>query len=245
MEQIYYVDVHCHLIPGVDDGAKSMKESLAALKEQYDQNVRYVICTPHVTADLLPEAAENIRTSFDALERSLAKTTFGENIRLFLGCEIMYSESIIEKVVSGEIWTMGGSGYVLVEFLPSVSYEEICHAVRQLTDSGVLPILAHIERYQCLYKQIERIPKLQDMGAYCQINSSSLQGGLFNQRTAYIKKICKSGLIHFLGTDSHGMEKRRPDMKKGAEWVINNCNSQLRDRLLYRNGLDLLNDIII
>ena len=245
MEQIYYVDVHCHLIPGVDDGAKSMKESLAALKEQYDQNVKYVICTPHVTADLSPEVAENIRESFYDLERSLAKTTFGENIMLFLGCEIMYSESIIEKVVSGEIWTMGGSGYVLVEFLPSVSYEDICHAVRRLSDSGFLPILAHIERYQCLYKKIECIRKLQDMGAYCQINASTLQRGLFNQRSAFIKKICKSGLIHFLGTDSHGMEKRRPDMKNGSEWVIKNCNSQLRDRLLYRNGLDLLNNDII
>lgn len=240
-----YVDVHCHLIPCVDDGSESMKESLAALKEEFDQNVRHVICTPHVNAGITLEQADNIKKTYDNLKILVEQTTFGEFLELHLGCEIMYSESIVERLNSEDIWTMAGSSYVLVEFLPSVTYDNLCSAVRQLTAAGFLPILAHIERYQCLNKQISKIQKIQDMGAYCQVNASSLHGGLFDQQCAFVRKICKEGLVHFLGTDSHGMIKRKPAMVKGADWVERNCTSTLAKRMLYENGLDLINDIVI
>lgn len=245
MEQNYFFDIHCHLIPGVDDGAKDMKESLAALKEEYDQNVRWIICTPHVTAELTSKAAENMKTTFYELECRLKKTDFGNEMELYLGCELMYSESLAERLDTGEIWTMAGTSYILVEFFPTVAYEELYHAVRRLSAKGYIPILAHIERYLCLYKRTERIRDLQELGAYCQVNASSLKGNVFNQKTAYVKKLCKSGLVHFLATDSHGMVKRQPDIKRGAEWVIHNCDSRLGQKLLCQNGIAMLNDIII
>lgn len=245
MEQIYFFDIHCHLIPGVDDGAKDLKESLAALKEEYDQNVRQIICTPHVTANLTSQQAENINASFDDLKGRLEKTDFGKEMELYLGCELMYSESLAERLDAGEIWTMSGTSYILVEFLPSVAYEELYRAVRKLSARGYIPILAHIERYQCLNKRLERIRDLQDLGAYFQVNASSLKGGVLNQKAAFVKKLCKSGLVHFLATDSHGMVYRQPDIKKGAEWVMHNCDSRLGQKILYQNGIALLNDIII
>jgi len=245
LEQINYFDIHCHLIPGVDDGAKDIEESLAALKEEYDQNVRRIICTPHVTANLTSQKAEDIKASFDELKNRLKKTDFGQDMELYLGCELMYSESLAERLESGDIWTMSGSSYILVEFLPTVPYEELFRAVRKLSAKGYIPILAHIERYLCLYKRIERIHDLQESGAYFQVNASSLKGGMLNKKTAYIKKLCKSGLVHFLATDSHGMMYRQPDIKKGAEWVIRNCDSRLGQKILYQNGIAVLNDIII
>ena len=245
MKALSYVDVHCHLIPGVDDGSESMKESLAALKEEYDQNVKHVICTPHVTADITLKEAANIRNVFYDLKRQVAQTAYGEYLELHLGCEIMYSESIAECLTNGTVWTMAESSYVLVEFLPSVTFEDLSYAVRRLTSVGVLPVLAHIERYECLYKQISRIRSIQDMGAYCQVNATSLHGSIFDQRTAFVKKICKEGLVHFLGTDSHGIIKRKPEMDRGADWVRRHCDISLADRILCENGLDLLNDIVI
>lgn len=245
MEQNYYFDIHCHLIPGVDDGAKDIEESLAALKEEYDQNVRRIICTPHVTANITSQKVESIKATFDELKNRLKKTDFGHDMELYLGCELMYSESLAERLEAGEIWTMSGSSYILVEFLPTVPYEELYRAVRKLSAKGYIPILAHIERYLCLYKRMERIRDLQESGAYFQVNASSLKGGILNKKTAYIKKLCKSGLVHFLATDSHGMVYRQPDIKKGAEWVIHNCDSQVGQKILYQNGIAVLNDIII
>jgi len=245
LEQINYFDIHCHLIPGVDDGAKDIGESLAALKEEYNQNVRRIICTPHVTANLTSQKAEDIKASFDELKNRLKKTDFGQDMELYLGCELMYSESLAERLEAGDIWTMSGSSYILVEFLPTVPYEELYRAVRKLSAKGYIPILAHIERYLCLYKRMERIRDLQESGAYFQVNASSLKGSMLNKKAAYIKKLCKSGLVHFLATDSHGMMYRQPDIKKGAEWVIHNCDSRLGQKILYQNGIAVLNDIII
>lgn len=245
MEQIYFFDIHCHLIPGVDDGAKDIEESLAALKEEHDQNVKWIICTPHVTADLNSQKAENIKASFDELKDRLKKTDFGQDMELYLGCELMYSESLAERLEAGEIWTMSGTSYILVEFLPSVSYEELYRAVGKLSAKGYIPILAHIERYLCLYKRLDRIRDLHESGAYFQVNASSLKGGMLNKRTTFIKKLCKSGLVHFLATDSHGMVYRQPDIKKGAEWVMHNCDSRLGQKILYQNGIAVLNDNII
>lgn len=241
----YYIDVHCHLIPGVDDGAKDMKESLEAMEEQYKQNVRIIICTPHVSADLTPEEAQGIQDAFVSLKNNLAETAFGKDMKLFLGCEMMYSESIPERLDSEDIWTMAESGYTLVEFLQSVSFEELYQASRQISDKGFLPVLAHIERYDCLYKRLDRINKLRDMGVYFQVNASSLIGGVFDSRASFMKKLCRAGLVHFLGTDSHGIKYRKPDMKKGAKWVEKHCNSPVKDSLLFQNGMDLLKNNII
>ena len=229
----------------MDDGAKDIKESIAALREEYNQNVRKVICTPHAAANISFQKVEHIKTAFKELKTCLKKTEFGNEMELYLGCELMYSESLAERLESGEIWTMSGTSYILVEFPPTVTYEELYHAVRRLSDKGYLPILAHIERYQCLHKRLEQIKDLLDLGAYFQINASSLRAGIFHQRNSFIKKLCKSGLVHFLATDSHGMVHRQPDMKKGAEWVMHNCDSQLGQKILCQNGNSLLNDIII
>jgi protein-tyrosine phosphatase len=245
LEQTYFFDIHCHLVPGVDDGARDMKESLAALREEYVQNVRWIICTPHMAADLGSETAEKIKASFKELVYHLKKTDFGNELELYLGCEIMYSESLLERLEIGEVWTMAGSSYILIEFFPSVSYEELYHGVRRLAAGGYIPILAHIERYRCLYKEPGRIRELQELGAYCQINASSIRGSIFNQKTAYIRKLCQLGLVHFIGTDSHGLLYRPPDIKKGGKWLTRNCNPPLKYKLLYQNGLDLLEDIII
>jgi protein-tyrosine phosphatase len=86
---------------------------------------------------------------------------------------------------------------------------------------------------------------LQESGVYFQINASALKGGIFNQKAAYIKKLCKSGLVHFLATDSHGMGYRRPDIKRGAKWVIHNCDTQSGQKILYQNGMAVLKDTII
>lgn len=245
MEQNHVFDFHCHLVPGVDDGSKNMEESLAALREDYDQDVRWVICTPHVTADLSHEAEEKIKTSFSELERRLKETDFGSEMEIYLGCEFMYSESLADRLAAGELWTMAGSSYILVEFLPSAAYEELYQAVRRLCALGYIPILAHVERYLCLHKNADKFREMNEAGAYFQINTPGLNGTVFNKKTAYVRGLCKSGLIHFLGTDSHGMAYRRPDMKKGVQWVMRNCDRSLGEKMLYRNGLAVLNDAII
>lgn len=167
-------------------------------------------------------------------------------MELYLGCELMYSESLAERLEAGEIWTMSGSSYILVEFLPTVPYEELYRAVRKLSAKGYIPILAHIERYLCLYKRMERIRDLQESGAYFQVNASSLKGDILNKKNSLYKEAMqvRSGSFPCYRQSWHGVPAAGYK-KKGAEWVIHNCDSQVGQKILYQNGIAVLNDIII
>lgn len=238
-------DIHCHLIPGVDDGSQTMEESLEALRLEYEEGVRTIICTSHFSADCETGYAARIKDSFEQLKKRLKETSYGAEMKLYLGNELMYTESVLDCLESGQAYTMAGGHYVLVEFLPGVRYEELYRGLRKLCSGGYAPILAHMERYRCLAKNEERLDELKDLGIYLQVNGASLFGGLFDSASANVRKLCKAGRIHFLATDSHGTHYRKPQIKKAAEWIAGNCPEPLAERILQGNPLAVLEDKIL
>lgn len=237
-----FYDIHCHLIPGVDDGSQTMDESLEALRLEYEEGVRNIICTSHFSADCKPDYADRLKESFEQLKARLKEQPFGSELKLYLGNELMYSESLMECLEEKRAYTMAGGHYVLVEFMPSVRYEDLYKGLRKLASGGYAPILAHMERYRCLYKAEERLGELQDLGIYLQVNGASLFGGLFDSASSNVKKLCKEGRIHFLGTDSHGTHYRKPEIRKAAAWIRDHCPAPVAERILYGNPLAVLED---
>ena len=238
-------DIHCHLVPGVDDGAKTIQESIDALALEYDQGVRKIICTPHYSAELSVDYREKVLQAFEELKSRLKETPFGSEMSLYLGNEMMYTESLVDRLAEKQAYTMAGSHYVLAEFLPSVRYEELLRGLKQVMFAGYSPILAHMERYQCLVKQEERLDELADLDIYLQVNGASLFGGLFDSASSRVRKLCKAGRIDFLGTDSHGIHYRKPEIKRAAEWIEKNCGERVAEKMLYRNPQAVLDDKII
>jgi len=227
------VDMHCHILPGVDDGPETMEESIAALRTAQQQGIGAMIVTPHfhpgrfvVTADRALEALTRVR-------RRAADE--GLKIRLYPGQECYYYSGLLEQLEAGNVLTMNGTNYVLVEFETETQYSTITRAIRELRDSGYKPIIAHYERYRCLYQRTERLEELRKGGAMLQLNFARLiEKGSFLHPNVW-RRLMKDGYVDFLGSDTHGMKFRPLHVAEALEWLNDGVKPELRLRVLETN----------
>ena len=165
------IDMHCHILPGLDDGAQSLEEAVRALQEAKKQGIDQVILTPHHYPDSdMP--IELIFQTMKQLEDAIQENEIG--IKLYPGHECLYYTDLPEKLDKQEVLTLAGSRYVLVEFLENVHYREILYGMRQLKEAGYIPILAHYERYRTLMQK-GKVAKLKDEGFLLQLNFDTVQ----------------------------------------------------------------------
>ena len=234
MEQKGFFDVHTHILPEVDDGAVSMSMTMEMLQRAYNQGIHNIIATPHYIKGHKNLPIETLKQRLQEVQKEAAKIS--PDIRLFLGNELYYSGSVLEDVQSGQAATLAGSDYVLIEFDVTVEYKELYKALRKAVEMGYRPILAHMERYECLFKKYDRIEELRSMGSYLQMNAGSVIGGMFDSRASYCRKLIQSGYIHLLGSDCHNMEHRPPRMKDAVEALRKKKVSEdILERILFRN----------
>ena len=140
-EMMKIIDVHAHILPGVDDGSENWNESIEMLRMAYEQGIRTIIATPHYHQG---QDIERLKETTGILRQEAQK--LDPEYGIFLGQELMDSEGILDELRKGRALTMAGSRYVLIEFLPNVSYSRLYQRLRQLQGAGYIPILAHAER---------------------------------------------------------------------------------------------------
>ena len=227
------VDMHCHILPGVDDGPATMEESLATLKEAQRQGIGAMIVTPHFHPGRYMVTAEQALASLERVKRHAAAE--GLKIKLYPGQECYYYSGLLEQLEAGNVLTMNGTDYVLVEFEPETQYSTITFAIRELIESGYIPIIAHYERYSCLYQRWERLEELRKHGAMFQLNFSRLiDKGSFLRPNIW-RKLLKDGYVDFLGSDTHGMKFRPLRITEAVEWLKSDVRSEIRNRILVHN----------
>jgi protein-tyrosine phosphatase len=206
-------DIHCHILPGVDDGARNTEESLWMLNKEYNEGVRHVILTPHFRYDMFEPHLNIVTRQFMQLRRA-AMNIGEEGMRLYLGCELHSSMDMVECLKKGRRLTMAGSRYVLVEFSNGDEKKYIEERVRSLLMNGYIPIIAHVERYKATRNDIGFLTELKQMGAYIQVNADTISGqDGFGART-FAKKVMKQGLLDFVGSDGHRKTERIPEIGK-------------------------------
>lgn len=228
-----YIDIHTHILPGVDDGAKNMEETIAMLKMAYEEGILTIIATPHYTCGKGNVKVEELQEKKKQVEEEAKK--IDKDFSIYLGNELFYSDGIINDLKSGKALTLADSRYVLVEFMPSAPYEKIRLAIHKFVLAGYAPIIAHMERYQCLYRKEELIEELIELGAYIQMNTGSLKGGFFNQEVSNNKKMVSLGLVHFFGSDCHNTGQRMPRMESTLENLRKKVDHELLDQILFHN----------
>ncbi len=206
-----FIDIHTHVIPHVDDGAANSAVSMKMIDMAYKQGVRKIVATPHYEVDKYDENQEIIHEYFYKLKDMAVKNY--PDFEMFLGNEVYYSYGVVDKILSGEINTMAGSRYVLMEFSPGDVYKYIREGVLDVINAGFMPIIAHVERYENVFNSRDNMEELRNVGAYMQVNSKSVagQGGFFRGRK--VLKYIREGYIDFIATDAHSTGRRAPEIE--------------------------------
>ncbi len=226
-------DIHCHVLPGVDDGARDMEQARAMLRFMYDEGIRNVIVTPHYHGGYMECDIDTIRKRFTEVKQLVRDDEYISRMMLFLGCEIYYYPSIIEWLEKGRVTSMAGSDYVLLEFGFTQDCREIFEAVTHVSNAGYLPIVAHVERYEKIAKKIANVEELIKRGAYIQVNAEAFNGRFRERRFA--NKLMKEHMVHFVATDAHGIRHRRPELAGAAQHIIKHYGEDYCRELFVEN----------
>jgi protein-tyrosine phosphatase len=225
------IDLHSHLLPAVDDGSGSVDQSVKVLAAMARLGVTDVCLTPHMQAgrtEYGPTAAH--QQAFEALRAQAPSTP-----RLHRGAEVMLDRPITRPVALARNVTLGGSRYILVEFPRLVSYDTVTSALTQVMELGLIPVLAHPERYSCC--SLDSVRHWRAVGAKMQVDATTLLAAQARGQRA--RQLVGEGLADILAGDNHGDDRT---VATGARLLKAQDGGEQVDLLVVRNPLAILED---
>lgn len=214
------VDMHSHVLPGIDDGAQNPKESIILIKKMMELGISKIIATPHIMADYYKNNAETINGALALLKAELEKEHIA--IEIEAAAEHYFDETFETRIDDGKLMIMGDN-YVLFELSFISQPPNILAIIEKMLNLGYHPILAHPERYG--YMTIDQLRHLRDYGCYLQLNTISLTGYYGKQVKAMAEAMVDHQLVDFISSDMHH--------PKHAEAFKNALTTSYVDRLLH------------
>lgn len=215
-------DIHCHILPLVDDGSSSFEESLQMVEKHLSQGVTSIILTPHFRKKSFEENDERVVSVFEDFCKKVKEAGF--NVNLYLGREITVYDGFLKDIEEGKFLSLANGKFVLLEFPyeREVDIEEICYNVRLL---GFIPVIAHVERYS-YFRNEENVSRVRNGGAVIQVNASAVVGKSFGAENKFVKKLLKKKLVdvvasdyHFMREDHIGLAYKKVKSKYGEEYA--------------------------
>jgi len=195
------IDVHSHILPEIDDGSQDMKESIQMIKEAYEAGFTDIVSTSHYIEESYNVEKKEREKLIEIIKEELRKENI--NVKIYNGAEA-YISSNLGELIQGEILpTINHTKYLLMELPRHSEIIYLDNMISELIDQGIIPIIAHPERYTYVQKKPKALLDLIEKGVLFQANYGSIIGNYGNEAKKTIKKLLKNNMIHLLGTDSH------------------------------------------
>jgi protein-tyrosine phosphatase len=228
-----FVDIHCHALPGVDDGATSVDMGLDMLRRAAEEGVDDVVLTPHFRADDGAQRSQQLQDCFAQFADAVDSAGIG--VRVHLGAELGFRFGLAQLIGSSPATRLAGGSYSLVDLPPGPLSPGLEQAFFEVRAAGYRPILAHPERHRNLATDPDRIDRLRAQDLLVQVNAGSLRGRFGRRAQAAAIRLAESGKADFIGSDGHDLDKRPPSLRSAYEQVVELAGPEEAQRLFVHN----------
>lgn len=226
--EILHTDMHSHILPGIDDGAKDVETSIALIKGLQSLGYKRFVATPHIISDLHPNTKETIDAAFTQLRQALLADQL--EVEIDYAAEYMMDEMFEGLMEKGPLLKLADD-YVLVETMFMAEPPNLSTVLFDMQTAGYKPVVAHPERYHFVFNKPAKAERMKDRGALLQINALSLTGyyGKHEKHTAI--QLLEAGLVDFIGTDIH----HERHLKVLTNFVIDRKVADLLEKTAFKN----------
>jgi protein-tyrosine phosphatase len=224
------VDIHSHLLYGMDDGARTLEDSVAMARMAIEHGTTDLIATPHA----------NLRYRFEPelIRGRLAEIAeaAGSALRLYSGCDFHLSYDNIQDAIANPIkYTLNQKCYLLVEFSDLIIFQNTPEIFARLQESGMVPVITHPERNALLQQRLPQIEHWVESGACVQVTAGSLLGVFGRNSLDFSRILLDRGLVHFIASDAHNCDRRSPRLDEASAWLKTNYGESLAETLCVTN----------
>jgi len=237
-----FVDIHCHLLPGIDDGAADLQTSLAMARMAVADGISTIVATPHQLGTYRQNEGELVRR----LTRRLQEQLHAEQIPLTVlpGGDVRVEDDLLRCLSRGEALTLAGAGrHVLLE-LPHELYFPLEPLLDNLKGRGLVGILSHPERNHGILRDRSVLPNLVKKGCQMQVTAGSLHGSFGPPAQELAQWMLREDLVHYIATDAHGVRSRRPIISRAFAQVETLCGRQRAIELCCDNPQAVVADAV-
>jgi protein-tyrosine phosphatase len=209
------IDLHCHLLPGIDDGAPDLATALAMARMAVDDGITTIACTPHIYPGMFENDSAGIRSHIEVLRRHLAAA--GIPLHLTWGADAHLSPDLLPRLKAGTVPSLNDSRYFLLEPPHHVAPPQFDSFVFSLMAAGYVPVITHPERLSWIDDHYDTFCRLSDQGAWMQVTAGSLTGRFGQGPRYWGERMLDEGRVDILATDAHHPQRRPPLLAEGRE----------------------------
>lgn len=235
-----FIDIHTHILPGVDDGPKDILEALELARMAWEDGTGVLFLTPHYRGSYKENSPAWLRESFSMFSQMLSQSL--PLLRLILGSEAHYETQLPQLLENGTVLPLGDTQYVLLEFPSNALRSQIVEGTAETLRAGFTPVIAHAERYASFRKEADLADMVLNMGALLQLNAQSVLGCQGWAVKRYCHRLLREGKVHFIASDAHDVKHRPPLLKKCWQYVAGKYSREYADALFRENAECILMD---
>lgn len=225
------IDIHCHILPAIDDGPPDIEESLKMAKMAAADGVTQIVASPHYSYGRRP-TSEEITYGLGILQKKVDERDIP--VKLLRGADIKLTYELVEGIETNNIPTINGSRYFLLE-LPDIIPPNIDNFIFMAGLKEMVPIITHPERNYSLLSSPEKIGALRNSGALFQITAMSITGGFGNEIKSFSHMLLKRGFVDFVASDAHDVVRRKPILSGAYQEVSRYLREKLGERIFFQN----------